>query len=150
MTLTAAASAVTAPACPRRTAYIGRQSERSRAPRRSTGRAGSSERLAAPADYGDVALSPDGMRLAVSVSDPARSTRHRPDVGVPRPLSARSRYSGAEHIGDLAQIPRRQAVDVGPVAEGIEQQRGDPGAARAQHVGVIEVADVHGPGGVGP
>jgi eukaryotic-like serine/threonine-protein kinase len=33
------------------------------------------ETLAAPADYGDVALSPDGLRLAVSVSDPARSTR---------------------------------------------------------------------------
>ena len=33
------------------------------------------ETLAAPADYGDVALSPDGLRLAVSVSEPARSTR---------------------------------------------------------------------------
>ena len=31
--------------------------------------------LAPPADYGDVALSPDGTRLAVSVVDPARSTR---------------------------------------------------------------------------
>jgi Tol biopolymer transport system component len=31
--------------------------------------------LGAPADYGDVALSPDGARLAVSVVDPARSTR---------------------------------------------------------------------------
>jgi Tol biopolymer transport system component len=31
--------------------------------------------LAAPADYSEVALSPDGARLAVSVSDPARSTR---------------------------------------------------------------------------
>jgi Tol biopolymer transport system component len=31
--------------------------------------------LTAPADYSDVALSPDGARLAVSVSDPARSTR---------------------------------------------------------------------------
>ena len=31
--------------------------------------------LAAPADYGDVALSPDGTRLAVSVTDTARSTR---------------------------------------------------------------------------
>jgi len=31
--------------------------------------------LAAPADYGDVALSPDGARLAVSVVEPARSTR---------------------------------------------------------------------------
>jgi eukaryotic-like serine/threonine-protein kinase len=31
--------------------------------------------LAGPADYGDVALAPDGSRLAVSVSDPARSTR---------------------------------------------------------------------------
>ena len=30
---------------------------------------------AAPADYGEVALSPDGARLAVSVIDPARSTR---------------------------------------------------------------------------
>jgi len=31
--------------------------------------------LAGPADYGDVALGPDGSRLAVSVSDQARSTR---------------------------------------------------------------------------
>ena len=31
--------------------------------------------LAPPADYGDVALSPDGSSLAVSVLDPARSTR---------------------------------------------------------------------------
>ena len=31
--------------------------------------------LAAPADYGDVALSRDGTRLAVSVTDPTRSTR---------------------------------------------------------------------------
>jgi serine/threonine protein kinase len=31
--------------------------------------------LAAPADYSEVALSPDGTRLAVSVTDPARSTR---------------------------------------------------------------------------
>ena len=31
--------------------------------------------LAGPADYGDVALGPDGSRLAVSVGDPARSTR---------------------------------------------------------------------------
>jgi hypothetical protein len=30
--------------------------------------------LAVPAGYGDVALSPDGLRLAVSVTDPARST----------------------------------------------------------------------------
>jgi Tol biopolymer transport system component len=30
--------------------------------------------LAAPGGYGDVALSPDGLRLAVSVTDPARST----------------------------------------------------------------------------
>lgn len=30
--------------------------------------------LASAADYGDVALSPDGLRLAVSVTDPARST----------------------------------------------------------------------------
>lgn len=30
--------------------------------------------LAVPGDYGDVALSPDGLRLAVSVTDPARST----------------------------------------------------------------------------
>jgi Tol biopolymer transport system component len=30
--------------------------------------------LAAPGDYGDVALSPDGMRLVVSMTDPARST----------------------------------------------------------------------------
>ena len=28
-----------------------------------------------PADYGDVALSPDGARLAVSVRDPSRFTR---------------------------------------------------------------------------
>jgi eukaryotic-like serine/threonine-protein kinase len=33
------------------------------------------EALAPPADYGEVALSPDGRRLAVSVSDPGRSTR---------------------------------------------------------------------------
>jgi eukaryotic-like serine/threonine-protein kinase len=33
------------------------------------------ETLAAPGDYGDVTLSPDGLRLAVSVSDPALSTR---------------------------------------------------------------------------
>jgi serine/threonine protein kinase len=31
--------------------------------------------LAAPADYSEVALSPDGLRLAVSITDPARSTR---------------------------------------------------------------------------
>jgi Tol biopolymer transport system component len=31
--------------------------------------------LAAPADYGEVALSPDGLRLAVSITDPTRSTR---------------------------------------------------------------------------
>jgi serine/threonine protein kinase/Tol biopolymer transport system component len=31
--------------------------------------------LAGPADYGDVALSPDGTRLAVSVTDPALATR---------------------------------------------------------------------------
>ena len=33
------------------------------------------EALAPPADFGEVALSPDGRRLAVSVSDPERSTR---------------------------------------------------------------------------
>jgi eukaryotic-like serine/threonine-protein kinase len=31
--------------------------------------------LAAPADYSEVALSPDGTRLAASITDPARSTR---------------------------------------------------------------------------
>jgi Tol biopolymer transport system component len=33
------------------------------------------EALAAPADYSEVALSPDGTRLAASITDPARSTR---------------------------------------------------------------------------
>ena len=41
----------------------------------STGTAGNSARSAASADYGDVALSPNGATLAVSIIGPARSTR---------------------------------------------------------------------------
>jgi Tol biopolymer transport system component len=54
-----------------------------------------------PADYGDVSLSPDGARAAVSVADPGATTRHKWIFDVPRGLRTRFTIDSADEFSGV-------------------------------------------------
>jgi Tol biopolymer transport system component len=66
--------------------------------------------LGDPADYGDVALSPDGSRAAVSVLDPARGIRDLWLVDVRRGVRTRATFDQADAIAPIWSPDDRRLV----------------------------------------